>query len=65
MLKTWAAIAAVSVAATTGVSAQELPSMGAEILGDESVNSEALRAQVDTEVERWKAAIGKAGVVAN
>ena len=41
-----------------------LTSMGAEILGDSSVNSDALRAQVAREVVRWKDTIAKAGGVA-
>ena len=41
-----------------------LTSMGAEILGDSSVNSDALRAQVAREVVRWKDTVAKAGGVA-
>ena len=39
-----------------------LTSMGAEILGDENINAETLRAQVGREVDRWKDTIKKAGV---
>ena len=41
-----------------------LTSMGAEISGDELVNSTVLRAQVVKEVVRWKETISKAGVTA-
>jgi tripartite-type tricarboxylate transporter receptor subunit TctC len=42
-----------------------LTSMGAEILGDENINSEALRAQVAREVVRWKETVKKAGIATN
>jgi tripartite-type tricarboxylate transporter receptor subunit TctC len=42
----------------------KLTSMGAEILPDNQINSETLRAQVAREVVRWKDTISKAGIVA-
>ena len=41
-----------------------LTSMGAEISSDDRVTSDALRAQVASEVKRWKETISKAGIVA-